>query len=151
VKRAPLARRTPLRASPETAKAWHRRTAKPLSHARTRTREEGGRAFWIALSTACRARDGWRCRKCKAEHDSIPGLRLDAAHVVPLRMGGSREDATDPRNTLPNLVTLCRGPEPSRGCHADKDVRHAWPWSSIGVVPDPELVRKYGYREAVAA
>ena len=70
---------------------------------------------------------------------------LDAAHVVPLGSRGTRNDPGLDLNEPRNLVTLCRG------CHGAKDARHEWAWASIGVVPEADLVARYGYREAVRA
>lgn len=105
-------------------------------------KSKGPSAFWLARSMECRDRDGHRCRRCGvAENES---KNLGSAHVIGLGSRGRRDDPECPLNELRNLVTLChRG----RDCHGGHDDRGEWDWADIGVVPEPDLVRKYGYRE----
>jgi 5-methylcytosine-specific restriction endonuclease McrA len=88
-----------------------------------------GLAFWTKRRLECLHRDRFRCRRC-------PAHATDAAHVVPLGMGGSRYDPSDPRNRLSNLVSLCRG------CHTLLELG-TWRWEEIGLRPSPALLRRY--------
>lgn len=107
-------------------------------------RSKGPSAFWMARSLECRKRDGFRCRRCGvAENKS---KNLGAAHIIGLGSRGRRDDPECPLNELRNLITLCHLPV-GRDCHSGHDQRGEWAWAAIGVFPDPELARKYGYRE----
>jgi len=54
-------------------------------------------AAWHVLATACKERDGHRCRQCKRRRR---GMILHAHHIIPRSAGGP--------DTLDNLATLCR-------------------------------------------
>lgn len=97
--------------------------------------------FWHDRRRETLERDEWTCRRCGYCADPT---RLDAAHVIGLGSRGTRNDPDLDLNELRNLVVLCRRD------HEAKDVHHSWAWADIGVTPDPELVEKYGWREAVA-
>ena len=122
------------------------RGGKPLERKVAMSRGKGikwrpkaeGIAFWVGQALACKTRDGGRCRRCGLEFDV-----LAAAHVVPLGSGSSRYRASDPRNAVGNLVSLCF-PH-----HRAKDELHEFTWASIGVVVDPVLALKYGYVETI--
>jgi len=85
-------RRTPLRASLETARAWERRSRRALP-----VRRKG---LDPALARACYVRDGG----CKVRPE-LYGVKCwgvnDPHHVLPRGRGGP--------DALANLVTLCRG------------------------------------------
>ena len=99
---------------------------------------KGTSSFWLARSNECRDRDGRRCRRCGEEN--YRGS-LGAAHIIGLGSRGRRDDPLCPLNEMRNLITLCHS------CHGGHDQRSEWDWADIGVVPDPALVRKYGYIE----
>ena len=92
--------------------------------------------FWQQLSIRCKMRDGGECRKCGRTY------LLEAAHIIGLGMGASRDNPDDDRNVISNLVTLCHT------CHTEKDSRHEWLWESIGVEPDQALAERHGWMEA---
>lgn len=67
---------------------------------------------WEALRAAVFARDVYTCRYCGAH-----GVRLEADHVVPVRLGGA--------STLENLVTACKP------CNRSKGAKPLLVWRSV--------------------
>ncbi len=114
----------------EKQRAWERRSRKPMRS--KRKRQDAG--FWARRSRECVKRDG-QCRRCRSR------LHLGSAHIIGVGGRGTRHDSELDLNELRNLVALCWP------CHDKHDNRRLWKWADIGVVSDPELVRRYGWRE----
>lgn len=64
---------------------------------RSKVKSYGEAKDWRALSEACLTRDRRRCRQCGTA--TSPGNRLQAHHIISIKMGG--------KNLLINLKTLC--------------------------------------------
>lgn len=63
------------------------------------------RDWWQLQRRALFHRTGGHCESCGAPFD----LRtMDAAHLIPLGMGHSRHDESNPLNELTNLLGVCR-------------------------------------------
>lgn len=67
---------------------------------------------WALLRAAVFERDAYTCRYCQAI-----GIRLEADHVHPVRLGGA--------STMDNLVTACKP------CNRSKGVKRLADWSGV--------------------
>lgn len=78
-----------------------------------------GKEDWAELSAKCKQRAGYRCQKCKKDFNSKRYL-LEAHHIIPLSKGG--------RNTLSNLICLCRSCHNKQHSHLKNRIGNSLNW-----------------------